>query len=230
MQEFDLKSFIDNLKNETPEQIKEREKRYQEYQALQSKEQEEIKRNAIAEKFGKRFVDCTFDNYKTDNDKQVAVKQACIDYLHLPKSKGESLMLFGKSGTGKNHLVTAMLRDNYRVVEVIRLEYLNAEKMSIQKSGGNWMYKFKKYCYCDYLVIADLVIRGDGLSDSVKEMLLYIIDERYNNCKPVIICTNVDVKSLKSAIDFDSTERVSDRLREMVGNRVYCMDWESYRG
>jgi len=228
--ELDLKQYIESLKNETDKQKEDREQRYLAYIEQNKTEIENKKRELITSVFGLKYADCSFDNYICSSIEQEKIKQVCKDYIAMQHSSGESIMMYGRSGTGKNHLLVAMFRDCMDMLQVCRIEYLNAEKMKYQKFGQNWMEKFSVYCRCPYLVIPDLVIRKDGLSESIKELLLFIIDERYNNCKPVIICTNVNAKELKNAIDFDGTERVSDRLREMIGNRVYLLDWESYRG
>ena len=228
--ELDLKQYIESLKNETDKQKEDREQRYLTYVEQNKIEIENKKRELISSVFGLKYADCTFDNYLCSSIEQEKIKQVCNDYMAMPHNRGESMMMFGRSGTGKNHLLVAMFRNRMEMLQVCRIEYLNAEKMKFQKFGQNWMEKFSIYCRCPYLVIPDLVIRKDGLSESIKELLLFIIDERYNNCKPIIICTNVNAKELKNAIDFDGTERVSDRLREMIGNRVYLLDWESHRG
>lgn len=182
----------------------------------------------ISDMFGLRYADSSFDNYLTSSKEQEQVKQLCIDYIKADKSKGQSLIMYGKPGTGKNHLLAAMYRSGLNFMPV-KIEYINAEKMAMQKNGQNWMMAFSKYINTSILVIPDLIIRSNGLSDSIKEILYYLIDERYNNFKPVIICTNVDIPELKKAIDFDGSDRVSDRLREMIGDRLCCMNWETYR-
>jgi DNA replication protein DnaC len=178
---------------------------------------------------GLRFNHCTFANFKTTSELQEQTIAKCRSYLGIDKSRGESMIIYGASGTGKTHIVAAMLKEIKVDYKIARFEYISELKRVAQQSPVNWFDAVKKYCQAYLLVIPDLIVRKQGFTDSQKELLFYLIDERYNNYKPILLCTNVMVNDLRKAIDFEGTSRISDRLAEMVGGRIICFDWESYR-
>ena len=62
-------------------------------------------------------------------------------------------------------------------------------------------------------------------SESEKIILFEILNERYMQCKPTILISNLDIKDLKEYI----TERIIDRMRDGGGQKI-VFDWESNRG
>ena len=151
-----------------------------------------------------------------------------MDYAELDKKRGESLILYGSPGTGKDHLIASICR--VMPVEFVYedLEYIAEVKRTSQIKGEIWQKSIRKYCICPMLIIPDFCIK-EKVTDSQKEVFIYIINERYKNLLPMIIATNLDPKSLRQVIDFEGLPRVADRFSEMFENRQYILNWESYR-
>lgn len=190
----------------------------------------EYRNQQIERAFGKRFLYCSFDNYKVTDPRQADAIKKMRYYMGMPKEGGESLLLFGKSGTGKTHLMVSMAKDMQCDMEIIQLEDLFEQKRTSQSGKSNWFEKLNRYIKCSFLMIPDLIVRSQGFTDSQKELLFYLFDERYKNFLPMVMATNVTIQELKKSLDFEGTNRISDRLRELIGDRVVCFDWESYRG
>ena len=74
------------------------------------------------------------------------------------------------------------------------------------------------------LLIIDEVGRQRG-TDNERMMLFEIINRRYDDEKPTLLISNLNLEKLRGYIDA-ATE---DRLRER-GGRVITFDWESMRG
>jgi DNA replication protein DnaC len=62
-------------------------------------------------------------------------------------------------------------------------------------------------------------------SDTEKLLISEIIDNRYQELRPTVLISNLDITGVKQCIG----ERSYDRLRE-DGGKVIAFDWESYRG
>jgi len=212
-------SSITDKEIEIQENKKEQERRQRQIAVNDSK---------IGDIFGKRFENCTFENYKADTPKKRQILKACIDYVCLDKSKGECLILYGTPGTGKDHLLAAMCRMMPLDFVYEDLEYIAEVKRVSQVNGEIWQKAIKKYCHISMLVIPDFCTK-EKFSDSQKEVFIHIINERYKNLLPMIIATNLTPKSMRQVIDFEGLPRVADRFSEMFADRQYILDWESYR-
>ena len=80
----------------------------------------------------------------------------------------------------------------------------------------------KKYSTVDLLVIDEAGVNYD--SDTEKMFIFDIIDGRYQEMKPTIVITNLDMEELKKVMG----DRVVDRLRDGGGEAV-AFNWESAR-
>ena len=54
-----------------------------------------------------------------------------------------------------------------------------------------------------------------------------ILRKRYNELLPVILCGNIDLKTLYNRIELNGGRALRNRIEE-VGEVILC-DWESYR-
>jgi DNA replication protein DnaC len=184
---------------------------------------ESFKKDYIIQSFGIKYKDCTFDNFIADTKEKQDVLNQCKNYNFK-----KSLMLVGGAGTGKNHLIVSICRNYDKLYYVIDFEKITDLKMKCISNGQDFQNVLSRYYSCDLLIMPDFCIRGN-FTDAQKEALYYIIEERYKNNLPVIIASNLNFNALKKAIDFDSFERVKDRLKEMLGDRILIMNWNSFR-
>jgi len=78
------------------------------------------------------------------------------------------------------------------------------------------------YTKIDLLVVDE--VGSQFGSDTEKLFIFDIIDGRYQNMKPTVLISNLDIDGIKDAIG----ERCVDRLRE-GGGMMVAFDWSSSR-
>lgn len=184
------------------------------------------------DKMGVRYKTATFDTYEIyAGDHQAEAKKMCMDYVKADKTNGESLILMGKSGTGKDHLAISVIKAlNDIDIEMCQFEVLSEVKRIAQMNGKDWHKEIDAILMVDMFVIFDFGIRITT-TDSQKELLYYVVNKCYNDGVSIILTSNLFSQQFKDAIDFPGTSRVADRLFEMSCGYKYYMacEWESYR-
>ncbi len=199
-------------------------------QSKQREESEELRRLFRMSGIPKRFQKKMLWNYIPNNDGAKKVHRVCERYSEKFDDRfenGGGLILCGKPGTGKTHLAAGIgleaLADKYRVeynsaINIIR-EIRNSYKKDAQKTESELIERFVNI---DLLIIDEVGVQYG--TDSEKIILFDVINGRYNNVKPTIIISNLNLTELKGFIG----ERVVDRMRE-GGGAVLSFDWESAR-
>jgi len=173
----------------------------------------------------KRNLYKTFDDYICTNEGQTKAKSDCMRYVEsFPTDK--SLIMVGGVGTGKTLLASAMLDalvDDHRcgiikTIDLIRQLKSTWAKDSEESEGD--VIKF--YVGVDLLIIDE--VGAQFGSDTEKMFIFDIIDGRYEDMKPTILISNLDITGVKEVVG----ERCIDRLREGGGSMI-AFDWESSR-
>lgn len=176
-----------------------------------------------------RFANKQFDSYRAETDQQKKYLENCEQYAHdFPQhlKSGDGLMLLGNPGTGKTHLAVATL--NYviqhhgeaglyttaaRMFRRIKDTYKSSEETESQAIDA---------FASPALLVLDEVGVSFG-SDSELNYLFDIMNERYEQCLPTIIVSNVQPGDLGQWVG----DRVVDRLREC--SKLMVFNWESAR-
>ena len=174
-----------------------------------------IKDIKIYSGIGKRFLDKTFSNYIGNNKAKEICQQWAKNYKENLIS-GKGLFLTGSVGTGKTHLIAAIIDYIARIKKRTNLNWiiystatslLNEIRVSYNENKfENTINNFKK---CDLLIIDDL--GAEKTTDWVLDIFFEIIDFRYSEMKPVIIATNLTDTEIKQKLD----ERIMSRIYEM---------------
>lgn len=192
--------------------------------------------NKLARVFGSRFVNADFDNYNVyAGQPQELALRACKGYAQklaageMDTQKKNSLVLVGRSGTGKNHLAYAIARkaitvgQEVSVVSVIEL---------MRKIKEAWQFKearesdiIKEYSTVDLLILEEVGVQYG--TENEKIVLWDIINNRYRNCKPLILLSNLGQEEFAEYVDFEGKVRIMDRLNQMAA--IIPFDWQSYR-
>lgn len=173
----------------------------------------------------KRNLYKTFDDYICTTEGQTKAKNDCMKYVeNFPSDK--SMIMVGGVGTGKTLLASATLDaliDNYRCEMIKTIDAVRELKATWHKDSDHSEEDIIKYYRKLDLLILDEVGSQFG-SDTEKLFIFDIIDGRYQDMKPTILISNLDINGIKDAIG----ERCVDRLREGGGSMI-AFDWESSR-
>ncbi len=206
-------------------------------QAEIEREREEQARQAEARmqaRFGqagvpKRLRSRSFENYEATAPGQGFVLTVCRDYAESFEEQllaGSTLVLAGKTGTGKGHLAAAIcmhvMRAGYEAFFSTSREILLMLRASwSDKDASSELEVLRKLIDVDLLVIDDIGVQYG--TDAERDQLFSVIDGRYREQKPMILTTNLSANQLLALIG----ERSFSRLRE-IGQWV-AFDWADWR-
>lgn len=185
----------------------------------------------------KRFLQRTFENFRRDTlgrDRAYQTAKSYADSFKEHLADGEGLYIEGTNGTGKTHLAAAvalqLLNESYPVICKTAGDLL----LDIKSAYDNKEYTEREvldvYKKVDLLIVDDL--GKEQCSDWAISTLYAILNDRYEDMKPVIITTNYNADDLVKALTpkgYDSAKprAIVSRLRESC--RVITMAWEDIR-
>lgn len=179
----------------------------------------------LRQRLGKSLIPERYKKWELKNFKGKLNKEGrdaikyFLENFRNPEEKN-SLYICGDPGTGKTSLSIAVLKEILsrridglfiRVAEMLNLERQRISDNAIKSNLEN----IKKA----YILVLD-DIGAERLTEWGLDILWDIISYRYDNCLPVIISSNLDLKKLEGHFnakkDFDclSGQRIVRRLRE----------------
>lgn len=168
----------------------------------------------------KEFIHCTLDNY-IDHGKSAQFKES-IRGKQLPGA-----ILCGGIGTGKTHFACAIISNMNK--HDVRSVYIELVKLC-REIKETWKCKdtyesdvIRKYGK-EIPVLAIDEIGVQFRSDTEKQYLTEIINDRYNNNLITYLITNMTYDETYNFLG----DRIMDRFKST--GRVLVFDWESYRG
>lgn len=203
---------------ECPLCVQEREKEQEEKErkAELEKQKEKWRQSNIKEK----FFDMDFDDYVTVNDTQKTAKEKLSAIAY---GGNRSLLLLGSNGLGKTMLSSIALKHRggfiFKMYEII-IQIKSSYKAN---SPVNEEDILKTLSNCPLLVI-DEVGKQFG-SESEKNWLSYVIDERYECNRPTVLISNL--KLMKECSEEERKEGLYiERYlgRDSVSRLVECAD------
>jgi DNA replication protein DnaC len=182
---------------------------------IEADKKEKLRKLFHQAKLGKRFMNCSFQNFQKRSGSEKALN-AAVNFAKNFKQKqetGEGILFYGNPGNGKTHLVAAIVREvvrqGYSAIfqPAAELQYrLNA---TYNDSGENEAEIMNGLVESDLTVIDDL---GKGKwSEKVEERFYVILDGRYRELRPTVITTNLKLSDLEKYVG----NAVMDRLKEM---------------
>ncbi len=179
---------------------------------------------------GDRYAGCTLGNFESYHERQAPVVSRLIEFAReIPKHcrDGSGLLLFGPAGTGKDHLLAAVLK-----IAIV------AHRLRVRWYDGQELFEQARYAIRretehelramltepHILAISDPQPPKGDLSDYQISLVRDVIDRRYRRCLSTWITTNLDKSDDANRL---LTEPVMQRLKESSG-KIFC-DWPNYR-
>ncbi len=189
----------------------------------------------VVEDIGERYAECrvgNFDQHGTEDEK-IAQCRAITEIKQYGESvvenvaAGVNVVMFGPPGTGKDHLLTALMwqacKFGFSVTWRNGVD-LFAECRDAIDSAESERSLLSKFVAPDILAISDPVPPWGELSQFQASFLFRVLDKRYRMLKPVWITGNFrDGEDAKARLG----AQVRDRLRH-GGVAVNC-NWQSFR-
>jgi DNA replication protein DnaC len=187
---------------------------------------------AFREAIGKRYADCTLDNFETTLPEQEQVLAKLRDYVSDIRANVDlcrGLVLFGPAGTGKDHLLVGAAK--VAICAGVYVEWKNGRDLcgqfrdaikgeSIRSEGG----LLRDLEAPDVLILSDPVPPTGRLTESQGDVLFRLVDARYRAMKATWATLNV---SGGNEADSRLGSQIVDRLRHDA-LALFC-DWPSYR-
>ena len=177
----------------------------------------------------KRFANATIESFVVENKGQEQALNLCNRYIKsfstTNKKTGGGLILTGNVGTGKTHLAIALGRELAKQGE--RVIYTNLTEL-IRSVRATWKGEGSERAILEQLIGTGLLIIDEaGVqngTENERNILFEIIDGRYQDVKPTIIISNLNVDEVSTFISQRSVDRITH------GGATIPFDWESQRG
>jgi DNA replication protein DnaC len=161
-----------------------------------------------------KYTGCAFSNFEATSankhNLEICRKYTRQDMWH------KGLCLYGPVGTGKTHMAIAVFRELllrgkqgiFTSVPGLLFKIRRAFQANESKTKTEEYY-LKEYAECQFLVLDDFGI--EKTTDWNRQVLDYIIYERDNHLRPLIITTNLSISDISQKIDI----RIASRLAGM---------------
>ncbi len=141
----------------------------------------------------------TFDNFIVGNSNKFA-HAACTAVAARPAMDYNPLFIYGPSGLGKTHLMSAIVNEIKRKKPDIRVMYIKGDDFTnemIESLSKHEMSKFhNRYRNCDILLIDDIqFIAG---KDSTQEEFFHTFNTLYEEHKQIILTSDRPPKDIQT--------------------------------
>lgn len=176
-----------------------------------------------------RFRGATLEGYSCELPVQQQVKTVFERYAEnfaAARRVGRSVMLTGRPGTGKTHLMCALaqrLMFDWLVLYTDCYSMLSAVKGTFRRGAEETEDQVvARYVAPDLLLIDEVGVQYG--TDAERAILHRILDLRYQQVKPTVVAGNVDEAGMAAYLG----ERAVSRLHEATGIKLKC-DWSDHR-
>lgn len=187
----------------------------------------------LASDLGYRYGNASLENYEVYDESQKAAVARLVRFAEsMPEALrgGGGLLLFGNPGTGKDHLLAALLRIAV-VLHGLSVKWVDGgdlfDRIHLALCGegdSEWRKLSDSLRQPHVLAISDPQPPQDSLSPQQVRRLRDIIDKRYRAGKSTWLTTNIDQRDYAERL---FTKPVMERMREQAS--IVLCDWPSYR-
>lgn len=198
----------------------------------------EAKRARVDSLFGRsgvapKFKGASFDAFEISTQGEVFVRQTkvvdlCRKYasnFKLALQEGAGFIFAGPSGTGKTFLSCAI--SNHIIADGFSSLFMSAaDIVQRYEAASHYSSTISQEDLTRELVGSDLLIidEADMFSgEQGRQVLIKLINDRYENNRPIIMLSNVGVSELKERIAARSISRMGER------GMYLPFDWPSHR-
>ena len=197
-----------------PECEKERTEKEEEanrIEAINKKNMESARRrkNMIEAGFIPRYLGVTLENFKPTDDQKAAYDACVLFALKFEEmcESGKTLIFCGTVGTGKTMLVHALMQSVWcgRYLRAVDISRMVRDCYSKNESEHDLIQGLAS---TKLLVIDEVGVQQDTKHESL--LITDLIDRRYGNLLPTIICSNLNKEKLKETFG----DRAWDRLTQ----------------
>lgn len=184
---------------------------------------------------GERFFENNFESYQVNNNNIKAFETAkkFISNFEIANTRGTGIIFYGPYGVGKTHLACSIANELIKMQKSVIFRSTIKLFGIIKKSYNNEIEEneskiISEFINCDVLIIDDL--GKEKPSEWILEKLYYIINERYEHNKPIIITTNFSDNQLIDIFTVgknkSSIEAIISRLNEIcLTVRIFDNDY-----
>lgn len=188
----------------------------------------------LCEDRGKRYRECSFDNYKITNEKQRRVVEQLREYAADRSNieNGVGILLYGTKGAGKDHLLMALSKEVARnhgvcahwVNGVVLHADLKKADFDNQSTYVKWGMVTTQPAKTAILWVSDPLPPSGALSEYQQRLLFEVVDDRYSQMRPTWMTMNVeDGSEAESRMGAQNVDRLCH------GALVIPCNWPSYR-
>jgi DNA replication protein DnaC len=179
---------------------------------------------------GERYTSCRFDNFDCRSQAMRDVLTACqaiATNINAELDSGRSVVLAGPVGTGKDHLMAAMLRD---VVKANReCQRVNGTDLAGQCRdiiGGHVTENefLQRWAKIDLLALSDPEGNREKATEYYADWLYRIVDYRYRLQKSIWITINASTGR-------EIAERIGERTWDRIQHNATIIrtNWKTHR-
>jgi len=230
--EYESINFIGNIWSKCPKCAEEErvlEKKRQEEEARRQRRilwERKIGGSGIPERFRNKTLD-SFIAESPEQKRALAIAREYAENFSEVLKTGRCLVFIGKPGTGKTHLAIGI---GLHIMKEDRTVLFTTVMRAMRRIRETWSscstetesQAISAFTTPDLLILDEVGVQSG--SEFEKNIIFDIINERYENCRPTIVLSNLTRDELIAFLG----ERVFDRLRE-DGGKMVGFTWESYR-
>lgn len=177
-----------------------------------------------------RFANRRLSNYQPtcpEAAKALQVAQQYADTFQQAMEIGRSLIFIGNVGAGKTHLAVGIahevMQQGYSALFASVMGAVRSIKETYGRRELTESQAIARLVEPDLLILDEVGVQFS--SDTERLYLFEILNGRYENMRPTIVISNLDLNGIEECLG----QRVFDRLREGDG-RAVTFAWDSYRG